>query len=100
MIFAQGAAVVAVIQSCRLSLRPMVAIRGRQRSRIVAAQLAIKAFADETRAAAGDVDELADQIRIDLGDDVVEDRSTSSIVPLELGGVVVAQPLGIELLFR
>jgi hypothetical protein len=67
---------------------------------VVGGELAVKALGDEAGAAAGDVDELADQVGIDLGDHVVEVEVDVFHGAVGLAGEVVAQPLGVELLIR
>ena len=54
-------------------------------------QLAVEALGDEVRAAAGDVDVLAHQVRIDSGHEVVEVQVEILDLARQLGGEVVAQ---------
>ena len=59
-------------------------------------ELAVEFLADEAGAAAGDIDVLADEVGIDAGDEVVKIQVNVFHRAVELGGVVVAQPLGVE----
>ena len=54
-------------------------------------QLAVEALADEAGAAAGQVDELADQVGVDAGDEVTQVQVEIVDATAGLGGVVVAQ---------
>ena len=54
-------------------------------------QLAVETLGDEVRAAAGDVDVLAHQVRIDSGHEVVEVQVEILDLARQLGGEVVAQ---------
>ena len=60
------------------------------------AQFAAKTLGDEARRAAGDVDVLADQVRVDAGQEVVGVEVHVLVAAVELGGDVVAQPLGVH----
>ena len=59
-------------------------------------ELAVEALVDEARAAAGEVDELADQVGVHARDEVVEVQVEVVDAAAGLGGEVVAQRFGIE----
>ncbi len=61
---------------------------------------AVELLVDEAGGAAGDVDELADQVRIHARDEVVEVEVDVLHAAVQLRRVVVAQPLGVEALFE
>jgi hypothetical protein len=58
--------------------------------------LPAKALGEEARSAAGDVDVLADEVGIDAGDEVLGVELDILDAGVELGGDVVAQPLGVQ----
>ena len=92
--FAQGAAELALLVSLR-DVRRGVA-QGFEPRSVGASQLAGEFLADETRAAAGDIDVLANEIGIDAGDEVVEPQVDIFHRAVQLGGVVVAQPFRVK----
>ena len=59
-------------------------------------QPAVEALGDEAGATAGDVDVLAHQVGVHPGDEVVQAQVDVLHGVVELGGIVVAQPLRIE----
>jgi hypothetical protein len=58
--------------------------------------LPAKALGEKARGAAGDVDVLADEVGIDAGDEVLGVELDILDAGVELGGDVVAQPLGVQ----
>ena len=70
------------------------AARGRRAD--VGRQLAAEALGEEARRAAGDVDVLADQVALTRAMKSSGLKSMSSTLRVELGGDVVAQPLGVH----
>ena len=64
----------------------------------LAGELTAKALGDETGGAAGDIDVLADQIGVDARDEVLKVQVDVLDLAVQLGGVVVAQPLGVQTL--
>ena len=62
----------------------------------VGRQPAAEALAQEARGAAGDVDVLAHQVAVDAGDEVLGVEVQVLDPRVELGGDVVAQPLGVQ----
>jgi hypothetical protein len=66
----------------------------------VGRQPAAEALGQEARGAAGDVDVLAHQVAVDAGDEVVGVEVDVLDAGVELGGDVVAQPLGVQAQFQ
>ena len=60
------------------------------------AELAVKALGDEAGGAGGDVDVLADQVAVDARHEVFRVELDVFVAAVELGGDVVAQPLGVH----
>ena len=61
-------------------------------------EAAVEALADETGTTAGDVHDLADEIGVDAGREVVEVQIDVVDTRTQLGGEVITQVLGIEML--
>ncbi len=77
-------------QLCRAcTLRLVFHVGGRQ-------QAAVELAGDEACGAAGDVDVFADQVGIDAGEEIVRVEIDVLHARIELGGEVVAQPLGVH----
>ena len=74
--------------------------QGLQPCRVGRSQTAAEALADEAGAAAGDVDIFADQVGIDAGDKIFEVKVDVFHCRVELGGVVIAQPFGVQSLLQ
>ena len=64
------------------------------------AQLAAKALGNEARCARRDVDVLAHQVRVDPRHEVVGVEVDVLVAAVELGGQVIAQPLGVHAQFQ
>mmetsp|Transcript_31905 Transcript_31905/g.74920 ORF Transcript_31905/g.74920 Transcript_31905/m.74920 type:complete len:389 (-) Transcript_31905:1741-2907(-) len=62
----------------------------------VGAQAAVEALGQEAGGARGDVDELADQVAVDAGDEVLGVEVDVLDAVVQLGGDVVAQPFGVQ----
>src|SRR5690606_35021943 len=59
-------------------------------------QLAVKVLADEIGRAAGDIDVLADQVAVHARDEIVGIEVQVFDVRVQLGGNVIAHPLGVH----
>ena len=64
------------------------------------AQRTFELLPDKTGTAAGDVNVLADEVAVHLGDEVIEVQVDVFHRTVQLAGEVVAQPLGVELLLQ
>ena len=64
------------------------------------AQLAVKALGNKTRSTRGDVDVFAHQIAVDAGQKIIGIEVDVFVATIELGGQVVAQPLGVHAEFE
>src|SRR5574343_717328 len=64
------------------------------------AKSALELFLDKAGTTAGDVDVLADQITVDLGDEVIEIEVDGFHGAGELAGKIVAQPFRVQLLLQ